>query len=119
MAEFDTFRVAPMFAANPEFYVRLCFTTQIARELHQLPDSRLINGRKRIVFDDLGFCVVWQKTSRIIPAHSKVCLGQIVGSETEKLGVLRYLIRHQCPMWDLNHAFLLMVKSGVVFFCHL
>ena len=79
----------------------------------------MIDRGKRICIDDIELSVGREKTSRIVPAHSKRCLSKIVRAEAEKLRVARDLIRHQRGPWNLDHGADEIVELRLFLFGHL
>src|SRR6516164_7085143 len=119
MTKFYAFRFTPVFTTDPELDVRSGLAAQIAGQLHQLSNARLINGCERVALYDFQFLVVRQETSGIIPAHSKSRLGQVVCAKAEELSVLRNLVCHQSATRNLYHCSDKVVKADFVFFRYL
>lgn len=89
MEEINAGRIAAVFSADTHFHIRTGFAALFHRNGDQLPDPFLIDHLERIVLEYALINIIQYELSLcIIPADSKGHLGQIIGSETEKLGDL-------------------------------
>src|SRR4029450_9387023 len=118
VTEFDTRRLAAVFATNSKLYVGPGFASQIAGDLHQASDAFLIDRCERIRIDDVEFGISREETAGVIPAHSESCLGKIVGAETEELGIAGDLVGHERRARDFDHRSDEITEFGLSFLRH-
>ena len=81
-----------MLTANANLQIVASRSTFLNSDLHQLTNPTSIDRSKRIGLDDLKALVSWQERTRVVTAHSKSGLSQVVGTEREELGGLCNLI---------------------------
>jgi len=58
MTEYDRTRFSAMLPADPNLEILACGTAPFNANLHELPDTGLINGLKRVIGKDLSLDVI-------------------------------------------------------------
>ena len=92
-----------MLTTDTDLEILLGLATSFDPELNELSNTCLIECGKWVVVYDLGILIGRQERAGVIPAQTQTGLGQVVGSEAEKLGVLSHFSGGQSSTWNLNH----------------
>ena len=93
MTEFYTLGIAPVLAADTELDVETSALTLFHGDLHELTDTRLIDGRKRILLHNFQFLIWRQERTGVVAAHPERHLGKVIGPKAEELSGLGDFIR--------------------------
>src|SRR5262249_23393786 len=118
MAELNAVGIASMLAADAELDVGTCLLPLCNGYFHQLANARLIHRGKWVFLDDFEFLIRSEERARVIAAHAKRGLREVVRAEAEELGGLRDFIRCEWPARDFNHRADEIVQFCILFLHH-
>ncbi len=102
MAKGNRLRIATVFATHTHCQAQLGAAPISVRNLDKVADALFVEHLKRVVLENALFQVGGQKARRVIPAETVRQLGEIVGANTEKVGMLRNIGRHAAPLAALR-----------------
>src|SRR6185503_7282671 len=112
VTERDRLGIAAVLAANADFQFGLHAAPALGAHSYELAHAIAIEHLKRVVPNNLSLDVVGQKTTRVVAAETKSRLREVVGTEREKLRMLRDPISYQSRARQLDHG------SNEVLDCH-
>ena len=92
MAELHGIGVAAMFAADAELDAGTGLVPLLGRDLDELADAGLVDGRKRIFLHDFVLGVGTEEGTGVIARHTEAGLREVVRAEAEEFSGLRNLI---------------------------
>ena len=115
MAELHAVRVAAMLSADPEFELLARFASEFAGDAHELADALRVDAGERILLHDLHFLVDRQEAPGVVPAHGQCGLREVVGAETEELGILCDFVRDERGARDFDHRAHEVVELDLLF----
>jgi hypothetical protein len=76
----------------------------VTRDLHQFPDTLLIDGCEWVILYDFQLLIMREETAGIVTAHAKSRLGKVIRAKAEKLRIFGKFIRHQGASRNLEHC---------------
>src|SRR5688572_536638 len=105
MTERDARRVAAVFSADADLQPLAALAAESHADLHELPHTGLVDGRKRIALQDALLQVLAQESGLGVIARDTECgLREIVGAEGKELGILGDAVRNEGGSWHFNHS---------------
>src|SRR5579862_5892206 len=89
------------------------------RDFHELADAALVNGGKRVLFDDFEFLIGSEEGAGVVTAHAERGLGEVIGAKAEELRGLCDFVGGEGAARNLDHGADQIVKLDAFFFHHL
>ncbi len=104
VAEFHAGWVAAVLAADAHLDSRPGFVSLFCCDLHELADAGLVDRGERIGFDYLVLLICADERTRVVAAHAKACLSEVVRAKAEELRRLCNLVGREGAARDLDHS---------------
>ena len=104
LEEVDRFRIAPVLAADAAFQFPFYRPAAVHRLFDQLADTCDVHALERVFLQQVFLQVFGHETADIIPAVAQGHLGQIIGAETEEVGVHGNVVSGNGGPGNLDHG---------------
>ena len=104
VAELDRGRVAAVLSTNSDFKAGSSFAAAFDSDLHQFPDTFLINHREGVLLEDAFREIGRQHFVHVITRKAECSLGEVISAEAEELRFLGDLACDQRGSRQLDHG---------------
>ena len=104
MAEVDGRRIATMFTADTNLEFVFGAAAFLDPHVNQLADTGLVERLERVDMQDILLEVIRQESIHVVATVAKRHLGQVIGPETEEVGVLSDFVSGQCCARNFDHG---------------